>query len=320
MSDIYEPIKTCGTTYTYLMNGKVKDVYTNTRSLLLFDFTDKISAFDKSIPSLIPGKGESICRSTAHWFKAVEEAQICKTHYIDIPSSTRMVVKKAQIVLKPTIETDECYIPLEVISRYYLAGSLFGKIKKGKVDFKDLGFNSMPKEGDRLPEPMIEFETKYEEVDRKIPEQEAMEIAGLTKGELENIIDTVYAIDNLIEKEVVPRGLIHIDGKKEFMFGSGRELMLADTFGTGDEDRFVDKEALENGQILDLSKEPVRKYYKDNGYHGELIKIREENKIRKENEQPLLSEPEISGLPEEMVNNISDIYKQLYGRLTGDNF
>ena len=48
--------------------GKVKEVYDEGETLL-FKFTDKISVFDKIIPTTIPFKGESLCRTSEFWFR-----------------------------------------------------------------------------------------------------------------------------------------------------------------------------------------------------------------------------------------------------------
>ena len=56
----------------FVKKGKVKDVYEIAEDTFLFHFTDKISVFDKVIPSLIPRKGETLQRCSAHWFKAAE--------------------------------------------------------------------------------------------------------------------------------------------------------------------------------------------------------------------------------------------------------
>ena len=310
MNDIPEVIDVQGVKFTYDRSGKVKNIYTSPENynFLLFDFTDQISVFDKVIPSLIPRKGEALCRGTANWFDLVKKNNICDTHYALLNSPSQMLVKRMPIVQKPTTQTDTCYIPLEVISRYYLTGSLWRSVRDGKVDYKTLGYKSKPKQGDALPEPMIEFETKFEPVDRKIPRQEAMEIAGLAMGEVEEIIDTVYAIDNLMEKEVTPRGLIHVDGKKEFAFVEGRELILVDTFGTGDEDRFWDKAKHEQGELLELSKEYVRQIYIKSGYYDELMKAREADE----------PEPPIPALTDEQVIETSGLYQTLHEMLTGE--
>ena len=73
--------------------GKVKEVYDEGETLL-FKFTDKISVFDKIIPSLIPGKGESLCRTSAFWFKYVKESAHVETDFIEMPAKNQMRVTK----------------------------------------------------------------------------------------------------------------------------------------------------------------------------------------------------------------------------------
>ena len=69
-----------------------------------------------------------------------------------------------------------------------------------------------------------------------IDREEALEIANITGDELDSLIDVVLKVDALIEREALKRGLIHVDGKKEFALGPGRVPVL-DSFGTLDEDR-----------------------------------------------------------------------------------
>jgi len=40
--------------------------------MLEFHFTDQISVFDKIIPTLVPHKGETLCRTSEHWFKMAD--------------------------------------------------------------------------------------------------------------------------------------------------------------------------------------------------------------------------------------------------------
>lgn len=298
------------TTYTFSKSGKVKNVYESRDNNLLFDFTDQISVFDKVIPTRVPRKGEALCRGTAYWFEKVQEKNICNIHYIRMVPPNQMLVKKADIVEKPTPETDSYFIPIEVICRHYAAGSLVSRIDKGKLKPEDVGLTSPPKVGDKLPEPYIEATTKFEKFDRSLSYKETLEITGLTKDEYEQIKDTVLKIDEMIAREIEPRGLIHADGKKEFAFGPGRTLMLVDTFGTGDEDRFWNKQAYENGQLIELSKEFVRQYYKKIRYHDRLIAAREGGYF----------EPEIPALPKGMDLEVSNIYAQLHEMLTGEVF
>lgn len=290
--------------------GKVKEVYDEGETLL-FKFTDKISVFDKMIPNLIPKKGESLCRSSAHWFKVAEESARVSTHFVEMPSPTEMRVKKYYVPEgKGNPYEVEYVIPLEFITRYYVAGSLFDRVESGKVTPEDLGLTHVPKYGEELDDPFFEVTTKFEQYDRVLTRGEAIEIGGMSGSELNNIRECILKIDRRINKQVLSRGLIHVDGKKEFAFGAGREPIIVDTFGTADEDRFWDKEKYDNGKIIELSKEFVRQYYRSIGYHQELYSARENNK----------PEPEIPSLPGDMIQKTSDLYIDMYQRITGQKW
>src|SRR5438132_908933 len=97
--------------------------------------------------------------------------------------------------------------------------------------------------GEPLPRPFVEVTTKLEKVDRELTEDEALKISKLSRVEFDDLVRTVLKIDERLNTEVRKRGLIHVDGKKEFAMDDERRLMLVDTFGTADEDRFWDLEA-----------------------------------------------------------------------------
>jgi len=75
----------------------------------------------------------------------------------------------------------------------------------------------MPKYGEKLPQPLYEITTKFEKTDRLISYEEAMEIGGLEKGEIEVIFDIISKMDEEIQREVSRRGLIHVDGKRNLL-------------------------------------------------------------------------------------------------------
>src|SRR5207245_3580071 len=116
--------------------------------------------------------------------------------------------------------------------------------------------------------------TELGEVDRELTEEEAVKIWEPSRLEFDDRVRTVLQIDERLNTEVRKRGLIHVDGKKEFAMDDERHLMLVDTFGTADEDRFWDLGAYEKGQQIELSKEFVRQYYRKIGYHQALMDAR----------------------------------------------
>ena len=85
-----------------LYQGKVKQVWsTDDPDILEFRFTNQISVFDQIIPSLIPRKGESLNRTTAHWFKLIEEEGICGTHLVEVNAQIDVLVRKVEVIKEP---------------------------------------------------------------------------------------------------------------------------------------------------------------------------------------------------------------------------
>jgi len=89
-----------------------------------------------------------------------------------------------------------------------------------------------------------------------------------------------------------------------------RRLMLVDTFGTADEDRFWDLKEYDRGRQVELSKEFVRQYYRKIGYHQALMDARAAGK----------PEPDIPPLPADVTKEVSDLYVALFERMTGQKF
>jgi phosphoribosylaminoimidazole-succinocarboxamide synthase len=293
-----------------IRTGKVKEVY-DEGNTLLFKFTDKISVFDKIIPNKIPDKGESLCRTSAFWFQLIKEKKGIDSHYIDCPSRNEMRVRKFHVDESGGSKIWINYlVPLEFVMRYYVAGTLMDRIKKGKVNFHELGFKVEPKIGDKLPDPLFEMTTKFEKTDRPLNIAEASEIGGLRRDEILEIKELILRIDSVIDDQISKRGLIHADGKKEFALGEGRNPIVVDTFGTADEDRFWDKEKFEEGKLVELSKESVRQYYRSSGYYDLLYSSREDGN----------KEPEIEPLPENLIKETSSLYREMYSKLTGQKW
>jgi len=306
--------KTPATAPGFLRRGKVKEVYEISPTELEFRFTDDISVFDKHIPSEIPHKGETLARTAAFWFEMCTRLGV-PHHYLGLAGPTAMRVKRVQVVPKPSTlgpHPKNYLVPLELIVRYYLAGSMWDRVKAGKVTAEELGFPkgktltfAMP-----LPQPHFEVTTKLEPVDRLLTTSDALSLSSLDASQLASIRETILKVDAAMQKEIGPRGLLHVDGKKEFAVDSDGVLMVVDTFGTADEDRFWDTAAYERGRQVDFSKEFVRQHYRTSGYYDRLVKAREAH----------LPEPAIPPLPPLLVDEVSRLYTTVYQRLTGEPF
>ena len=264
-----------------IYHGKVKQVWsTDNPDIIEFRYTDQISVFDQIIPSLIPRKGESLNRTSCHWFKLVEEAGICDTHVIEMNAPDRVLARRFDVIREPgaiSRDQENVFVPLEVICRHYLAGSGWRRYARGDAPAEEFGFEpgTILEEGVKLPKPYLEVSTKFEKFDRLLDRAEALEISNLSDEEFDSILEIVVKVDEIIESEAAKRGLIHVDGKKEFALGEGRVPVLVDSFGTLDEDRWWDAEAYAKGEIVQLSKEFVRGHYLETGHHSELYAARE---------------------------------------------
>ncbi len=298
----------------FLRRGKVKEVYEVSPTELEFRFTNDISVFDKHIPSEIPFKGETLNRTAAHWFEVCSRLGL-PHHFLGLSGPTSMRVKRVQVVPNPRTlgaHPKGYLVPLELIVRYYLAGSMWDRVKSGAVAAKDLGFpaGKTLEYAMRLPEPHFEVTTKLEPVDRLLATKEALELSCLDAKTLAGMKETILKIDEAMQREIGPRGLIHVDGKKEFAIDGEGVPMVVDTFGTADEDRFWDQDAYQRGRQVDFSKEFVRQHYRQGGYYDALQKARAAHE----------PEPAIPPLPPLLVDEVSRLYTTVFQRLTGEPF
>ncbi len=299
---------------TFVRRGKVKEVYEVSPTELEFRFTNDISVFDRHVPTEIPFKGETLCRTAAHWFERCSRLGV-RHHFLRLSGPTAMRVRRVQVVPNPRslgASPKGYLVPLELIVRYYLAGSLWDRVRAGKAAAADLGFpaGTTLAYGQKLPEAHFEVTTKLEPVDRLLKIPEALELAAIDRRQLDELKETILKIDRAMQEEIGPRGLLHVDGKKEFGVADDGALMVVDTFGTADEDRFWDKDAYERGRQVDFSKEFVRQHYRQSGYHDRLQKARETH----------AEEPAIPPLPPLLVDEVSRLYTTVFERLTGEPF
>src|SRR2546426_2887709 len=119
----------------FLRKGKVKEVYEVSQEELEFVFTDQISVFDKVIPTLVPHKGETLCRTSAHCFKVVQELGF-RTHFLKVIDGNRMRVRRVQVIPeydRITPSTRNFLIPLEGIARYFEAAWFYDRMLAGKL-------------------------------------------------------------------------------------------------------------------------------------------------------------------------------------------
>ncbi|CAI8018387.1 Phosphoribosylaminoimidazole-succinocarboxamide synthase [Geodia barretti] len=274
--------------------GKVRDTYQLTDDLLLMVATDRISAFDVVLPNGIPDKGAALNRMSSFWFGLTDH--IVPNHLVslaDAPAAAgyaedgvgrqAMIVKKAE------------RIDIECIVRGYITGSAWGEYRRqGTVSGKAMPTGLV--EGDRFPEPLFTPTTKAEEGhDENMTDAEVVEMVGPeTAQRLADISTAVYLHAHDYAKD---RGIVLADTKMEFGFLNG-ELILIDELLTPDSSRFWDAEGYSPGKSQpSYDKQFVRDWLTAQGWN---------------------QEPPAPELPDDIVQQTAELYRQAYERLTGD--
>ncbi len=317
--------------------GSVKDIVIiespgkNRPGRARFVFSDRYSVFDwGEMPDHIHGKGAAICLTAAFFFERLEEEGI-KTHYrglvegdevkqlSELKSPQSCMEIELLRVLKPgtrentydySIYTEErCnfLIPLEIIYRNSLpeGSSVFKRLNEGVLSLEDLGLSEKPYPGQVLERPLLDVSTKLEASDRYLSWHEAMRIAGLTEGEVEEVKRITLLINEIITREAGRAGLVNEDGKVEFGFDERRDLMVVDAVGTLDECRFT-------YEGMPVSKEIVRMFYRNTTWYREVEEAKKESKVGWKG----LVKDEPPALPHALKNYISLLYKAYCNEVT----
>ena len=108
------------TSLEFIASGKVRDIYRIDNERLLFVASDRLSAFDVVMPTLIPGKGRILTRFAEFWFEHTRH--ITPNHLIttDISSLPITDDEKDWLQGRSMIVKYLKVIPVEAIVRGYL--------------------------------------------------------------------------------------------------------------------------------------------------------------------------------------------------------
>jgi phosphoribosylaminoimidazole-succinocarboxamide synthase len=298
----------------------------------VFEFSDRYSVFDwGEMPDLIPRKGAALCTMGAYNFELLE-AEGVPTHYVGVVDDgetvdlaaasappTEMVIALTQVPDLPYVGAEDpaathngydydayhaaadgnYLVPLEVVFRNTVPVGSSLRSRRDPADF-GLEFDEWPEERVDLPEPVVEFSTKYEEQDRYLDRSEADEIAGAAS--IERLETIAREVNRVLNERAERTGFVHEDGKIECLYVDG-EVRVADVVGTFDENRF-------GFDGREVSKEVVRQYYKDADPEwvaavGEAKQEADERNVADWRE---LCEESPDPLPESMVEAVSAMY------------
>jgi len=245
--------------------GKVRDMYAVGDQLLMVA-TDRISAYDVVLESLIPDKGAVLTQLSAFWFGRTGD--LVPNHMIstdpatypaELQADAEMLTGRSMLVRRTRP------VPIECVARGYLAGSGWREYREsGRV----CGVELPPglRESDRLPQPIFTPATKAESGhDINISEEEAGRIVGVEL--MTRLRDITTALYTHGAEHAEQRGIIVADTKFEFGLaasGGDDEIVLIDEALTPDSSRFwpLDRYASGRGQAS-FDKQYVRDYLDD---------------------------------------------------------
>ncbi len=281
---------------TLYKKGKVRDIY-EIEDKLLIVATDRISAFDHVLPSLIPDKGKILTQLSKFWFDFT--SLVCPNHLLAAETGEfpPMLLKYREILEKRSMLVKKTkVIPVECVVRGYLTGSGWKDYKAtGKIS--GIKLPSDMREADRLNQIIFTPATKAEEGhDQNIT---LKEMQKLIESELAHKIKKISL--ELYQKasfHALSKGIIIADTKFEFGLFKD-ELILIDEIFTPDSSRFWPLASYSPGQSpASLDKQFVRDYL-------------ESTEWDKESPPP--------PLPQSIIEQTSEMYLEIYRLLTGKN-
>jgi phosphoribosylaminoimidazole-succinocarboxamide synthase len=240
-----------------LRRGKVRDVYDLGEELLIYH-TDRVSAFDVVLPTLIPRKGESLQKLSVYWME--RSRRVFPNHLLSVEDSRTILVRKAKRV------------DIEWVVRKYLYGSLWRAYIKGERKLYGIKFPEGLRMADELPAPVITPTTKAdvghdEEITRKL----AVEKGIVNKSTWDELEEATLKLYEFYELEARQRGIIIPDFKIEFGW-YGKELIQIDEPPTHDSARMWALRYYRPGEAQErhcLDKEFLRECLRRLGFSGE---------------------------------------------------
>jgi phosphoribosylaminoimidazole-succinocarboxamide synthase len=249
----------------FMRSGKVRDLYAIDGERLLLVASDRISAFDVILPTVVPDKGRVLTGLSRFWFE--ETRDIVPNHLLssavaDMPPSVVATLGADELRGRALLCRAAKVLPVEVVVRGYVAGS-------GWKEYRDFGsicgvrLPSGLRESDRLPEPILTPATKAEagqhdiNIDRHSMVQlledwppngddwlgrEAAE--ALTR----RVEDVAMALYERGAARCAESGIILADTQFALGLVDGRGLLLVDEVLTPDSSRFWDAATYEPGR------------------------------------------------------------------------
>jgi len=275
--------------------GKVRENYDLADGRRIIIATDRLSAFDIILTS-IPFKGEILTQTARYWFE--ETADICPNHVLEYPDPNVVVGTRLDI------------LPVEIVVRGYLAGttstSILTRYRRGERDMYGMRLPDGLRDNEKLAEPVITPTSKAADGGHDEPLSRA-EIIGqglLTQAQWDTVSDYALRLFARGQARAAERGLILADTKYEFGTDKNGTIILADEIHTPDSSRYWIAASYEQALADGTRPESFDKDFIRSWVAARCDPYKE----------PI---PEI---PDEIVEQASNVYARAYEAITGKEF
>lgn len=227
--------------YQHLASGKVREIFAIDDQHLLFVASDRISAYDYILDSLIPDKGRILTAMSVFFFDYIN----APNHLAGPPDDPRIpeeVLGRALVVRKLEM------VPIECVARGYLTGS-------GLLDYQRDGTVcgiALPPglvEASRFDTPLFTPATKADigEHDENISFDRTIEIVGAVRAN--QLRERTLQIYMQAADHALTKGIIIADTKFEFGVDADDRVVLADEVFTPDSSRYWPADTYTVGQV-----------------------------------------------------------------------
>ncbi len=275
-------------------HGKVREVYTLEKDLLLMIATDRLSAFDVVMPKGIPFKGQILNQIATQMMKATEDLV---PNWLVATPDPNIAIGKACTPFK-----------VEMVIRGYLSGHAAREYKLGKRLLCGVSMPDGMIENDKFPNPIITPATKAEagDHDEDISREEIVSRNIVSEDDYLVLEDYTRKLFQRGSEIASQRGLILVDTKYEFGKTKDGEIVLIDEIHTPDSSRYFYADGYKERQAKaepqkQLSKEFVRQWLIQNGFQG-------------------LEGQTVPEMSDDYIETVSERYIELYEKITGETF
>lgn len=277
-----------------VISGKVREVYDLEDGRMVIVTTDRISAFDVILPTMITDKGKVLNALSDFWFNFTGD--IVKNHMIssnlkDMPVEFQKPEYEDRTILVKKLKM----IPYEVIVRGYMFGSMYDAYKKGEP-FLGHKFDKEYALAEKLAGPIVTPSTKATEGhDINVTLDYMKKDLGDELGS--KIEKAALAVYKKCYEHAYKNGIIIADTKFEFGLDENGELILADEVLTPDSSRFWNLAEYKEGKSpASYDKQFIRDWLKENHLDGD---------------------PNIKSIPTDIAEKTASLYRECRKKICG---